>query len=147
MGEEKLEQQVARIAEQQVKLGEDLIRIKEQMDHLTSIVVDISERLDRRGGRAGESAEELDEEVVEELTEGINQVAENVDQVADVMLSLANIAQEHHKHIQGLIEADTELAQRIGGVYERFLRLFKMLTENFEAQALMLEAQSPNDEQ
>lgn len=146
MNDDQLEQQMALLAERQVKLGEDVLRIKEQMDHLTAVVVDISERLGH-GGRGRDSGEEMDEEVVEELTDGINQVAENVDQVADIILNLATITQEHHKNILELLEHDTQLAERIGGVYERLLKLFKLMTEHFEAQELINEAQLSTETQ
>ena len=141
MSDDRLEQQIAHLVMQQAKHDNDLARIKEQLDSLTAVVIDLSERFEQGSGRAVEPAGDIDEETVEELAEGINQVANNVDNVADVMLHLANIAQEHHKHIDILLQHDTQLAERIVYVCDRLKNLYEMLTDTFNIQTQMSEDQ------
>ena len=154
MSADKLEQQMAHLVEQQVKHSEDLIRIKEQLDNLTAVVINVSERLDQEGGSADDLAVDLDEEVIEALVKGvvealsenINQVAANVDQLAIQMVRLANAGKQQAEEIKELYEHNAENAERTSRTYDQLIALLQSVMKQFKAQTHVNRAQQSGNQ-
>jgi ABC-type transporter Mla subunit MlaD len=154
MSTDPLAQQIARLAEQQLQHGEDLARIKEQLDNLTAVVVNVSERLDQGGGSADDLDIDLDEGVIKALVQGvvealsgnIDQVAANVDQLANQMIRLANAGKQQAEEIKELYEHNAENAERFTRTYDQLIALVQSLMKSFKAQAHVNQAQQSGNQ-
>lgn len=121
MSNDRLEQQIAQLAEQQARLSEDVARMKEQMDYLSAMLVGLSERSDE--------SEELDEETAVDVGQVLEQLNETVGQLTGMMSQVLQTTTGQSQHLTELFEDQVTTIGQFNRVYERMDTILRVFYE------------------